>query len=212
MTKDEVLQRANDYCNERSYDNATLTDDFKEKFADFYAKRFPDGDINDDTVIADIKFNIDTARSAALRGISAANKAFSEKESDYRSQIEELTKKVGKETQTPEVPPTIPKELQEQLDELKKFKDEAAKETKFKEIVRIAKSSIRQDLHRSFETFAKGTDVELDIDDKEQADTLVRRFQEIFKDSIGDIKPLAPKQTQKRDEEFLSSLPKVKVM
>ena len=38
MTKEEVLQRANDYCNERSYDESTLTPEFKDKFADFFAK------------------------------------------------------------------------------------------------------------------------------------------------------------------------------
>jgi len=52
----------------------------------------------------------------------------------------------------------------------------------------------------------------LDKDDKEQAKAMVERFQEIFMDSIGDIKPLAPKQTQKTDREFLDSLPKVKVV
>ena len=52
---------------------------------------------------------------------------------------------------------------------------------------------------------------ELDKEDKEQADALVAKFQDIFKDTIGDIKPLAPKQTQKRDEEYLASIPKVKI-
>lgn len=75
----------------------------------------------------------------------------------------------------------------------------------------IAKKGIRQDLHKSFETFAKGIDVVLDKEDKEQAKAMVERFQEIFKDSIGDIKPLAPQQTRKRDEEVFASLKRVKV-
>ena len=33
-----------------------------------------------------------------------------------------------------------------------------------------------------------------DAEDKEQAKKLVDKFQAIFKDSIGDIKPLAPRQ------------------
>ena len=48
MTKEEVLQRANEYCNERSYDGETLTDDFKDKFADFFVKRHPDASIDDE--------------------------------------------------------------------------------------------------------------------------------------------------------------------
>lgn len=38
MTKEDVLQKVNDYCNEKSYTNETLTDDFKDKFSDFFAK------------------------------------------------------------------------------------------------------------------------------------------------------------------------------
>ena len=75
----------------------------------------------------------------------------------------------------------------------------------------LAKKGIRQDLHKSFETFANGTNVDLEKTDKEQADALVSRFQEIFKDSIGDIKPLAPQQVRKNDEAVLSGLKRVKV-
>ena len=71
---------------------------------------------------------------------------------------------------------------------------------------------MRPDLHKSFEKFADGVDVSLDKADKEQANALVQRFQEIFMDSIGDIKPLAPKVAQQRDEEFFAQLPKVKVV
>ena len=212
MTKEEVLQRANDYCNERSYDESTLTPEFKDKFADFFAKRNPDGDINDEAVIADLKFNLDTAKSASAKGRTSLQQGFETKENEYKTQIEELNKKLGKKPQTTKVETVIPKEIQEQLDELKKFKNDEAKKTKFKDIMEIAKKGIRQDLHKSFETFASGTEVVLEMDDKEQAQALVSRFQEIFKDSIGDIKPLAPKVVQKRDEEFLSSLPKVKVI
>jgi hypothetical protein len=75
----------------------------------------------------------------------------------------------------------------------------------------LAKAEIRQDLHKSFDTFASEYEVKLDKEDKEQANALVKKFQEIFKDSIGDIKPLAPQVSQKRDEEALAAIPKVKV-
>ena len=90
-------------------------------------------------------------------------------------------------------------------------KNEEVKKTKFASIMDIAKKGIRQDLHKSFETFATGTNVDLEKADKEQADALVSRFQEIFKDSIGDIKPLAPQQVRKNDEAVLSGLKRVKV-
>ena len=210
MTKEEVLQRANDYCSERSYDESTLTLEFKDKFADFFAKRNPEGDINDEAIIADLKFNLDTARSAALRGIATSKNEFETKENELKAQIEELNKKIGKKT-TPKVEQVIPKEIQEQLDELKMFRNNEAKKEKFKNIMGIAKKGIRQDLHKSFETFAADYSVDLDKDDKEQATAMVSRFQEIFRDSIGDIRPLAPQQIRKRDAEAMSALKPMKV-
>lgn len=208
MTKEEALQKVNDYCNEKSYTNATLTDGFKEKFAEHFAKRYPDASADDETAIADMKFAINSAFSGASAIITDKTKEFETKENDYKSQIEELNKKITP-TKTKEV--QIPKELQDQLNELKKFKDEQFKQEKLKNILKLAKAGVRQDLQASFDKFAKEYEVKLDKEDKEQADALVAKFQDIFKDTIGDIKPLAPKQTQKRDEEYLASIPKVKI-
>ena len=210
MTKEEVLQKANEYCNEKGYTNETLTDEFKDKFSDFFSKKYPDTAADDETMYEDLKFNLNTAFSATSQGVTSKQKAFEEKENDYKRQIAELNSKLGKKTKEGDKI-VIPEEVQEQLDELKRFKDEEAKKTKFKDVVKLAKSSIRQDLHKSFESFAKGIDVVLDKEDKEQADAMVQRFQEIFRDSIGDIKPLAPQQTRKREQEMLESLPKIKI-
>ena len=105
----------------------------------------------------------------------------------------------------------FPEEVKNQLKELEDFKNNARKREKFNEVLELAKKGVREDLHRSFEKFASDFAVTLDETSEEQAKKLTTRFQDIFKDSIGDIKPLAPRQTQKRDEEFLSSLPKIKV-
>lgn len=208
MTKEEVLQKVNDYCTEKAYTTETLTDEFKDKFSDFFAKKYPETEVDDETAVADLQFNLNTAFSATSKGITSKQKSFEERENEYKRQIEELTEKLGKKRTTV----SVPKEIQEQLDELKKFKDDEAKSRKRTGILELAKQGIRQDLHKSFETYAKDYDVSLDKDEKEQANALVSRFSEIFKDSIGDIKPLAPKQVQRKEEEFLSSIPKVKVM
>ena len=208
MTKEEALQKVNDYCNEKSYTNATLTDGFKEKFAEHFAKRYPDASADDETAIADMKFAINSAFSGASAIITDKTKEFETKENGYKSQIEELNKKI---TPTKPKEVQIPKEWQDQLNELKKFKDEQFKQEKLKNILKLAKAGVRQDLQSSFDKFAKEYEVKLDKEDKEQADALVAKFQDIFKDTIGDIKPLAPKQTQKRDEEYLASIPKVKI-
>ena len=126
MTKEEVLQKANDYCTEKQYTSETLTDDFKDAFADFFSKKHPDADPDDEAVIADLQFNLNTAFSATSKGITSKQKAFDEQLNEYKKQIEELNKKLGKKTTT-KVEQKISDEVQEQLNELKKFKDEEAK-------------------------------------------------------------------------------------
>jgi len=211
MTKEEALQKVNDYCNEKSYTNATLTDGFKEKFAEHLAKRYPDAAADDEAAMGDMKFALNSAFSGASLIITEKTTAFNTKENEYKNQIAELQKKVT--PPTPPVPPTpqIPKDVQDKLDAYERFMNDENKKTKFKNIVEMAKKDIRQDLHSSFEKFAASYEVKLDKDDKEQATALTSRFQEIFKDTIGDIKPLAPRQQQQREDEFLKSIPKVKI-
>ena len=208
VTKETVLESMNTYCTERKYGSENLTDGFKEKFSNFFVKKYEGKDVEQEEMIADLHFNLDTAFSASVDINSSLKSSFETKETEYKNQIAELNKKLGRKEQ-PKF--EVPKELQDQLDELKKYKNEEVKKTKFASIMDIAKKGIRQDLHKSFETFATGTNVDLEKTDKEQADALVSRFQEIFKDSIGDIKPLAPQQVRKNDEAVLSGLKKVKV-
>lgn len=208
MTKEEALQKVNDYCNEKSYTNATLTDGFKDKFAEHLAKRYPDAAADDETALGDMKFALNSAFSGASLIITDKTKEFETKENGYKDQIAELNKKIGKQTPPPA---ELPKEVQDKLDRLEQFQIAENKRTKFKAIMEIAKKSVRDDLQQSFETFVKDNDVALDKEDKEQADKWVEKFQEVMKPSFGNIKPLAPQVTQKRDEEFLASLKKIKV-
>ena len=209
MTKEEVLQKVNDYCTEKQYTEATLTDAFKDKFANHFLKANPEGDIESEDVISNLKFALNTAFSSASELAMMKSAEFTSKENDYKKQIAELNKRAKATPEQNEV--QLPEEVQNQLKELQAFKDEKTRQEKLANIVKIAKASVRQDLHASFDKFANDYEVTDGDDEKEQAHYLVKRFQEIFKDSIGDIKPLAPKLGQKRDEEFLASLKKVKV-
>lgn len=210
MTKEEVLQKVNDYCNEKSYTEETLTSEFKDKFSEFFAKKYSEETaINAEGILEDIKFNINTAFSATSKGLTSKQKAFETKENEYKNTIAELNKKIGKPQ---EKIVELPDDVKQQLAELEKFKDAKSKKDKFDEIVKLAKNGIRPDLYASFEKYAQEYDVTLDSTSEEQAKKLTARFQEIFKDSIGDIKPLAPKVSQKRDEEFIASISKVQVM
>lgn len=210
MNKDDVLQKVNDYCSEKSYTSETLTDEFKSQFSDFFVKRHQDADINDESIISELQFNLNTAFSATSKGITQKAKSFEQKENDYKRQIEELKKK--EPSQEPIVQQAeLPDEIKQQLEELESFKNEQKRNEKFKEVLALAKDGVRQDLHSTLEKYAQDFQVSLDEDSKEQAKKLTAKFQDIFKDSIGNIKPLAPSVSIKRDEEFLASIPKVKI-
>ena len=212
MTKDEVLQKANDYCNEKGYTGETLTDEFKELFATHFSNRYPDGDINDENIIAEIQFNLNTAFSATSKGVTAKQQAYDKMVEDYTSQINTLNKKIADaKNKQKQQEVHIPKEVQDKLDRLEEFEIKARKGEKFKEVLELAKKSVRQDLHKSLESYAADFAVTLDSPSDEQANRLIERFQTIFRDSIGDIKPLAPKTTRKQDEEFAASLKPIKV-
>ena len=208
MTKEEALQKVNDYCNEKSYTAATLTDGFKDKFAEHFAKRYPDAAADDETALGDMKFALNSAFSGASTIITDKTKEFETKENGYKDQIAELNKKIGKQTPPPA---ELPKEVQDQLDELKAFKDAKSKQEKLGNIMRIAKEGIRSDLHASFDKFASDYAVKLDKEDKEQAEGLVAKFKDIFKDSLGDIRPQKPTTDETKDAEIIGSLPKVKI-
>lgn len=209
MTKEQVLQKVNDYCTEKQYTTATLTDSFKDKFATHFQKANAEGDINDEATLANLRFALNTAFSSASELATVKTTEFSTKENDLKNQIEELKKQVKEPPKPKDL--KLPKEVEEQLKELQRFKDEKTQQDKRASILSLAKNGIRQDLHASFDKFAADYNVKTDVDDNEQAKGLVAKFQDIFKDSIGDIKPKAPVQTQKQEEDFIASIGKVKV-
>ena len=213
MTKEEVLQKVNDYCTEKQYTNATLTDGFKDKFAEHFVKGNPEGDINDDAVINSMKFALNTAFSSASELATVKVNEFTSKENDYKNQIAELNKKIAnpQHQQQQQQQFELPEDVKNQLAELQQFKTEQSKQNKRKAVLALAKKSVREDYHSSFAEYAEDFDVDLTKDDKEQADALVAKYQKVMRPTIGDIKPLAPRQTQKRDEEILDSIKEVKV-
>jgi hypothetical protein len=169
MTKEEVLQKANDYCTEKAYTAETLTDDFKDKFSDFFAKRYAETSADDENMIADLKFNLDTAFSATSKGLTSKQKAFETKENEYKNQIAELNKKIGNTQQQQQQQFELPDDVKQQLAELQKFKTDEAKKAKFREIVDLAKKDIREDLAGDFDIFVKDYEVKDDVTAEEQA-------------------------------------------
>lgn len=209
MTREEILEKVNEYCTERQY-TSTLTDAFKDKFADHFLKANPEGDIADEALLGAMKFALNTAFSSASEIASLKATELTSKENELKTQIAQLEAKI-KAQKDDKKDFKLPQEIKDKLDELETFKIDAVKRDKYGKIIELAKGEIRKDLHSTFEKFAKNFEVSLEKGEDEQSANLVKRFQDIMMDSIGDIKPLAPHVDEKRDEDFLASLPKVKV-
>ena len=210
VTKEQVLESMNTYCTERKYGSESLTDGFKEKFSNFIVKKYEGKDVEEEDFKADLHFNLDTAFSASVDLKTSLTAQFATKENEYKSQITELNKKIVN-PQQPQQKYELPEDVKNQLAELEKFKTEQSKQSKRKEILEMAKQNIQQSLHGSFENFIADSEVLLDKDSKEQADALVAKYQKVMQPTYGSIKPLAPRQVQKRDEEILGGIKEVKV-
>jgi TPP-dependent trihydroxycyclohexane-1,2-dione (THcHDO) dehydratase len=87
VTKEMVVESINTYCTERKYGSETLTDDFKEKFSNIFVKKYDKQDVEESDVIADLKFNLDTAFNASLGLKNVQDADFTKKEDDYKKQI-----------------------------------------------------------------------------------------------------------------------------
>jgi hypothetical protein len=212
VTKEQVLESMNTYCTERKYGSEALTDGFKEKFSNFIVKKYEGKDVEEADFTADLHFNLDTAFSASIDLKNTLTSQFATKENEYKNQITELNKKIANpQQQQQQQQLELPEDIKQQLAELQQFKTEQSKQEKRKTIMELAKKNVRQDLHSSFVNYASDFEVQLDKDDKEQADALVAKYQKVMQPTYGDIKPLAPRQVQKRDEEILDSIKEVKV-
>ena len=212
VTKEQVLESMNTYCTERKYGSEALTDGFKEKFSNFIVKKYEGKDVEEADFTADLHFNLDTAFSASIDLKNTLTSQFTTKENDYKNQITELNKKIANpQQQQQQQQLELPEDVKQQLAELQQFKTEQSKQEKRKTIMELAKKNIQQDLHGSFDNYASDFEVQLDKDDKEQADALVAKYQKVMQPTYGNIKPLAPRQVQKRDEEILDSIKEVKV-
>lgn len=212
IIKDEVLQKVNDYCTEKQY---TLDESFRDKFSEKFAAA-NNGDslsIDDEGIGDSIRFNLDTAFSAASKGIEKESAKWKKKEGEYKEKMANLEKpapnKKAKEesSETPE----IPKEIQDELTALKEFREGQQKQDKRSRILAIAKKSVREDLHRDLEKVFDYMAVDYAKEDGEIAKTLSERFMDLFKDKIGDIRPKSPESSSKKYEELTKGMQKVKI-
>lgn len=197
--KEEVLQKVNEYCNERQY-TSTLDEVFIDKFSEKFAVNHVDANI--DEIVDSIKFNIDTAFSAASKGIERQSNVWKTKESEYLKQLEELKKvqEVG-----------IPDEIKQQINELKEFKEQRQREEKISKVFNISKAKVREDLHENLKNVLDVMKVDYNASEEDIAKELTATFTKLYKDKIGDVKPASSGRTNKDFDELLNTIPKINV-
>lgn len=202
---EEVLQKVTDYCTEKQY---TLNDDFRSQFSEKFAKVNTDADINDENVLNSIKFNLDTAFSAASKELKIKDETWKNKESEYLKQIEAL-KKNPKVEETKVV--ELPEEIKKELGELTKFKEEKQKQEKRAKVLNIAKNKVREDLHSNLEEVLSIMQLDYSKTDEELAQQLDSNFTKIYTGKIGDIRPISSHSKETKDEDWLNGVKKVQI-
>ena len=189
-TQAEVLQKVTDYCTEKQY---TLNDSFRSKFSEKFATANAEADITDENVLNSIKFNLDTAFSAASQEMKVKDETWKAKEAEYLKQIEELkkvpegNKGVGKEETITK--PAIPEEYMEYLKYAKELKEKETLAAKKKSIVELAsKNFTSAEQKAGFEKFIDTQNIDTTKEASELSEKFAGIYGSIFKETIGENK------------------------
>jgi hypothetical protein len=189
-TQAEVLQKVTDYCTEKQY---TLNDSFRSKFSEKFANANTDADISDENVLNSIKFNIDTAFSAASQELKVKDETWKTKEAEYLKQIETLKKEPegnkggGKEETV--IKQVIPEDQMEYLKYAKELMEKETLATKKKSIVELAsKNFTSAEQKAGFEKFIETQNIDTTKDPSELSEKFSSVYGSIFKETIGENK------------------------
>lgn len=189
-TQAEVLQKVTDYCTEKQY---TLNDSFRSKFSEKFATANAEADITDENVLNSIKFNLDTAFSAASQEMKVKDETWKTKEAEYLKQIEELKKvpegnKGGGKEETI-TKPSIPEEYMEYLKYAKELKEKDTLAAKKKSIVELAsKNFTSAEQKAGFEKFIDTQNIDTTKEASELSEKFAGIYGSIFKETIGENK------------------------
>jgi len=211
ITPEEILQKVNEHCTEKQY---TLNDGFRSKFSEKFAEANPDVDITDEKVLNSIKFNIDTAFSAASKELKMKDETWKSKESEYLKQIETFKKKnelVDPDAAKKKVAFELPDDLKKELEEIKKFKEQKRMQEKRANVLQIAQKKVREDLKSNLEDVLNIMELDYSKDENELAEKLNSSFTKLYKDKIGDIRPGSSNSNKPKDEDWLNGVKKVQI-
>lgn len=228
IAKEEILQNVNSYCEERNY---SLPETFKDNFAEHFSETYKDGDIKDANLLSNLKFNLDTAAAAKMKGLEGESETWKTKEADYLKTIEELKKAQAKkedekkplksdkaDKDDKKIIADLPEDVKKELDELRNFKQEfktfqqtGVIKGKRENIITKSADKIREDLMPSFKTFVEKMQISPESDDTALSEKAIADFTEIFKSSIGDITPRNPAGKARSYEDIAKGVQKRKI-
>lgn len=209
-TKDEVLQKVTDYCTEKQY---TLNEDFRSQYSEKYAANYAEADVNNEAVLKDIKFHLDTAFAAASKTAKTEAESWKAKEAEYKKQIDEFKKQNPQETKhkSEKKEVELPDDVKKQLEEFNEFKVKQQKQEKIAKVFNLAKENVREDLHEELKQIMDIMTFNDSDSESEMANKLTAKFTDLWKNKIGNIKPQSPILNNKKYDELLNNAPKVNV-
>jgi len=215
-TEKDILQKVNDYCTEKQY---TLDDSFRQKFAEKFNATNADANLEDSKTVDSIKFNIDTAFAAISKSMEKQAEVWKGKENEFLKQIDEL-KKNGAKNEPPKKQPNpeekkkeveLPEDVKKQIEDLRKFQAEQQKQEKLAKVLDIAQKTVRADLHPDLKALLSMMQIDYSKSDEDLAKTLSDNFSVLYKNKIGDTRPIAAEDNRKKYADLLKGLPKVKI-
>ena len=197
----EVLEKVRTYCTEKQY---TLDDNFRSQFSNKFAAANAEADINDENISKSIKFALDSAFSAASKGIEAQKKVWDEEKIKLNGEIEKLKKIPKKEGENKF---ELPDDIKEKLNKLDAIEEKISRQEKRAEVLELAKKGVREDLQGNLEDLLDMTSLDYTKESKELAKQLNDNFAKLYKNNIGDIKPSSPEKKARKVEDILNSIP-----
>ena len=200
-TEAEVLEKVGTYYTEKQY---TLDDNFRSQFSNKFAAANAEADINDENISKSIKFALDSAFSAASKGIEAQKKVWDEEKIKLNGEIEKLKKIPKKEGENKF---ELPDDIKEKLNKLDAIEEKRSRQEKRAEVLELAKKGVREDLQGNLEDLLDMTSLDYTKESKELAKQLNDNFAKLYKNNIGDIKPSSPEKKARKVEDILNSIP-----
>ena len=200
-TEAEVLEKVGTYCTEKQY---TLDDNFRSQFSNKFAAANAEADINDENISKSINFALDSAFSAASKGIEMQKKIWDEEKIKLNGEIEKLKKTPKKEGENKF---ELPDDIKEKLNKLDAIEEKRSRQEKRAEVLELAKKGVREDLQGNLEDLLDMTSIDYTKESKELAKQLNDNFAKLYKNNIGDIKPSSPEKKARKVEDILNSIP-----